>query len=335
MQGSSHWNETQFDLYAEVMDTFHVYDNVLGFFIGNERIVKQEDSLTVPYYKAATRDMKAYRDAKGYRKIPIGYSAAHIVQLQPMLQNYLTCGGNSSEIVDFYGVNSYSWCKEQDNMVTSAYDRLQSYAEDFPVPIFFSETGCQTNPPRLFGDQDAIFSDPMVGTWSGSIIYEWIQEKNDYGLISYGPPAASGAPNEENVADGFTRKGTPTPISPDFSNLKTKWASITPTGVSKKDYDPNTVVTPECPSSTEGGWWQVDGNVKLPVLGEEVVGTYSKIPSATADPSDTGKSNSGNGGQDGDDADDADDDSAASSDKQITLVGSVIAATVLTIALVL
>jgi len=27
----------------------------------------------------------------------------------------------------------------------------------------------------------------MSGTWSGAIIYEWIEEANDYGLISYGP----------------------------------------------------------------------------------------------------------------------------------------------------
>lgn len=52
--------------------------------------------------------MKAYRDARGYRKIPVGYSAADIKELRPMLQNYLMCGGNASESVDFFGLNSYS-----------------------------------------------------------------------------------------------------------------------------------------------------------------------------------------------------------------------------------
>lgn len=28
-----------------------------------------------PYLKAAVRDVKAYRDSKNYRKIPVGYSA--------------------------------------------------------------------------------------------------------------------------------------------------------------------------------------------------------------------------------------------------------------------
>ena len=34
-----------------------------------------------PYIKAAARDIKAYRDSKGYRKIPVGYSAAGKVPL--------------------------------------------------------------------------------------------------------------------------------------------------------------------------------------------------------------------------------------------------------------
>ena len=32
-------------------------------------------SIVAPYVKAAVRDVKAYRDSKNYRKVPIGYSA--------------------------------------------------------------------------------------------------------------------------------------------------------------------------------------------------------------------------------------------------------------------
>lgn len=39
-----------------------------------------EVSNAAPYVKAAVRDMKAYRDSKNYRKIPIGYSAGIIYQ---------------------------------------------------------------------------------------------------------------------------------------------------------------------------------------------------------------------------------------------------------------
>ncbi|KAF5134939.1 Protein EPD1 [Metarhizium anisopliae] len=228
-----YWNSTQYERYSQVMDAFHSYDNVLGFFVGNENIATKDDSPAAPFLKAAARDMKVYRDNKGYRNIPIGYSAADIVQLRPMLQDYLTCGGNSSEIVDFFALNSYSWC-DPSTFEASSYDKLQEYAKNFPVPIFFSETGCNVPGPRKWDDQDAIFAKPMVDDWSGAIIYEWIEEQNHYGLISYGPKGDASQPGE-NVFDGFTRKGTPTPISPDFDNLKTKWASMQPTGVCRLD----------------------------------------------------------------------------------------------------
>lgn len=92
------------------MDGFVKYDNTLGFFVGNEVIAQADQSLAAPYIKAAARDLKAYRNSKGYRDIPVGYSAADIAELRPMLQDYLTCGGNASDSVDFFALNSYEWC---------------------------------------------------------------------------------------------------------------------------------------------------------------------------------------------------------------------------------
>ncbi|KAI5863505.1 glycoside hydrolase family 72 protein [Durotheca rogersii] len=272
------WNQTQFDRYSEVMDAFHRYDNLLGLFVGNEIIAINNQSLSAPFIKASSRDLKAYRDSQGYRKIPIGYSATDIAELRPMLQDYLTCGGNASENVDFYGLNSYQWCDPTDYQ-TSGYSNLQTQAKDFPVPIFFSETGCNTPGPRLFNDQAAIFGPNMVNDWSGAIVYEWIEEANEYGLISYGPradPTATG----RNIEGGYTRAGTPTPVSPDFDNLSKHWATITPTGVARSDYDTNAVSTRACPTSTASGWL-VNGNVALPSLGETLTNSYSSVPSAT------------------------------------------------------
>lgn len=276
------WNQTQHDRYAEVMDAFHNYNNVLGFFVGNEIIARANQSQAAPFIKSATRDMKAYRDKKGYRKIPIGYSAADIAELRPMLQNYLTCGGREADNVDFFALNSYEWCDPTDYR-TSGYANLQKDAENFPVPIFFSETGCNVPGPRLFEDQNAIFGPEMVNDWSGSLVYEWIEEANHYGLISYGPklePTATG----KNIEGGFTRAGTPTPVSPDFYNLKSRWDTITPTGVHLNDYQPTDISTRECPPSTDGGWL-VNGNVAIPTLGQTFSGSFKPTP--TADPADT------------------------------------------------
>jgi hypothetical protein len=279
------WNSTQVAAYGAVMDAFSKFDNTLGFFVGNEVIARANQSQAAPFIKAAARDLKAYRDSKGYRKFPVGYSAADIAELRPMLQDYLTCGGNASEIIDMFALNSYEWC-DPANFNTSGYANLQSMAIDFPVPIFFSETGCNVPGPRLFEDQAAIFGPEMVNDWSGSLIYEWIQEENNYGLISYGPkvdPTVTG----ENIAGGFTRKGTPLPVTPDFDNLSKQWATITPTGVALSAYDAKQVSTRPCPTSTSGGWL-IDGNVKLPTVGETYSGTFTPTATASSSPEASG-----------------------------------------------
>lgn len=38
MQNSPHWNESQVERFSAVMDAFHTYDNLAGFFVGNEVI---------------------------------------------------------------------------------------------------------------------------------------------------------------------------------------------------------------------------------------------------------------------------------------------------------
>ncbi|CAK3948949.1 glycoside hydrolase family 72 [Lecanosticta acicola] len=288
------WNNSQLQAYSKVMDTFHSYDNVAGFFVGNEVLTTGANSIAAPYVKAAARDMKAYRDSKGYRKIPVGYSAADIADLRPNLQNYLACGSNSSDTLDFFSLNAYEWCG-QSTYTESGYSMLQQNASDYSIPIFFSETGCNTVKPRTFGDQAAIFGPEMSGTWSGAIIYEWIEETNDYGLVSYGTPAAATATGE-NVVAGYTRAGTPTPISPDFDNLKSQWATLSPTGISQSAYSPS-LSAPPCPSFTSNVWL-VNGGVSLPTLNQQysaqVSSSITAGTAATASGSHQATSASGN-----------------------------------------
>lgn len=116
---------------------------------------------------------------------------------------------------------------------------------------------------------------------SGSIIYEWIEETNDYGLISYGPPVDPTATGS-NIVAGFTRQGTPTPVSPDFSNLKSQWATLNPTGIKSSDMDTKSLSTRSCPpSSTGSAGWLLNGDVQLPTVGETLVGTTYATSSPT------------------------------------------------------
>jgi len=273
-EGVPSWTKNKSDSYRAVMDNFQQYDNTAGFFVGNEVLNSNADSAAAPYLLSAAVDLKNYRDAKGYRKIPIGYSATDTAVLRPMLQNYVVCRPNATERLDFYALNSYEWCGSSPDYNTSGYVGLQESAEGYPIPIFFSEDGCNTVPPRTFNDQAAIFGPEMVDTWSGAIIYEWIQETNNYGLVTYG--AAGGANQGSVVVDGFTRQGMPTPVQPDFSNLAAQWSTLTPTGVKSAAYTPS-ASAPACPTSTAGGW-TVDPSSPLPTLG--AVGVTPVYPSS-------------------------------------------------------
>jgi len=157
---------------------------------------------------------------------------------------------------------------------------LQLNASELNIPIFMSETGCNTPKPRTFDDQTALLGEEM-SDWSGAIIYEWIQEQNDYGLISYGEPADPTATGG-NVVAGFTRAGTPTPISPDFENLSNHWKTLNPTGVSMDAYSPSNS-PPPCPAFTEG-MWVVSENAALPTVGAKLASdatVYSSAPAPT------------------------------------------------------
>lgn len=200
--------------------------------------------------------------------------AADIPDLRPMLQNYLACGDNPAEAADFYSLNVYEWCGKS-TFKGSGYSELVANASGLQIPIFISETGCHVPGPRYFDDQDSILGPDMEDTWSGAMVYEWIEEANNYGLISYGP---SVDPASETAAlDGFTRSGKPTPISPDFSNLKSHWATLHPTGVALSAYSSSasSLKPIACPATTPDGWI-VNPTAALPKLGETL------DPAATA-----------------------------------------------------
>ncbi|KAF1349788.1 glycoside hydrolase family 72 protein [Delphinella strobiligena] len=290
------WTESQYTAFQAVMDEFQQFDNTAGFFVGNEVLTTGNNSIAAPYVKAAARDMKAYRNSKKYREIPVGYSAADISSLRPNLQNYLACGRNASEALDFFSLNAYEWCGDS-SYTTSGYSQLNENVTDYNIPIFFSETGCNTPEPRTFADQAAIFGSDMSPSWSGAIIYEWIEESNDYGLISYGP-AVSATATASGVYDGYTRTGTPTPISPDFFNLSTQWASLTPTGVSSSAYTTSNTA-PSCPAFTSS-LWEVNGDVALPTLGQTYdAAVSSSITAGTASTASASATSTGTGTKSG------------------------------------
>lgn len=119
--------------------------------------------------------MKAYAAAREYRAIPIGYYTNKVDTWYQQLGEYLVCGGNESESIDFYGVNDFEWCGDS-SYVASGYAELVSGLEGLGVPVFFSEDGCNTVYPPTWQDQAAVFGPNMSSVWSGAIAYEWREQ---------------------------------------------------------------------------------------------------------------------------------------------------------------
>lgn len=115
------------------IDSFQGYNNTLAFLSGNEVVNEGNNTNCAPYVKAVTRDMKAYINARGYRQILVGYSAADVASNQQLMAEYLNCGPDS-ERSDFYAINDYSWC-DPSSFTQSGWSQLVENYTDYGIPL--------------------------------------------------------------------------------------------------------------------------------------------------------------------------------------------------------
>lgn len=158
------------------------YDNTLGFFAGNEVINDADTTPAAVYVKAVVRDIKTFQRNTDLRLIPVGYSAADIEENRLETAHYFNCGDDEMARVDMFGFNDYSWCGRS-SFTTSGYDKKVEAYDNYSIPLFLSEFGCNKITPRPFTEILAIFSDKMLPVFSGGLVYEYSMEGNDYGLV--------------------------------------------------------------------------------------------------------------------------------------------------------
>ncbi|KAK3373465.1 Glucanosyltransferase-domain-containing protein [Lasiosphaeria ovina] len=176
------------------VDEFIQYDNLLAFFSGNEVINDNVTStLSARYVKATTRDMRQYIANRGYRKVPVGYSAADVSQNRMQMAQYMNCG-TDDERSDFFAFNDYSWCNT--NFQVSGWDQKVKNFTGYGLPIFLSEYGCTTN-GRDFGEVAALMNSEMTGVYSGGLMYEYALEDNGFGIVKI---SSSGAQEQGDFA---------------------------------------------------------------------------------------------------------------------------------------
>lgn len=170
-----------------IVEAFKDYPNTLLFFAGNEVIDTVKSAEFGPrYVRAVTRDLKNYIKRHSDRYIPVGYSAADVRDVLFDSWNYFSCaidGEDDDESrADVFGLNSYSWCGDA-TFESSTFDDLVKGFKDSSVPIFFSEFGCNEDPPRLFTEIGTIYGDEMTDVFSGGMVYEYTMEENNYGIV--------------------------------------------------------------------------------------------------------------------------------------------------------
>lgn len=184
------WTTDLYDRYTSVISSLAKYTNTIGFFAGNEVTNNITYTEASAFVKAAVRDCKAYIASQNYgRWLGVGYATNDDSATRNNMADYFNCGDQSSA-VDFYGYNIYEWCGQSD-FVSSGYQARTQFFQNFSVPAFFAEYGCNTDggaAARIFQETGVLYSSQMNKVWSGGIVYEYFEETNDYGKAAADPP---------------------------------------------------------------------------------------------------------------------------------------------------
>lgn len=234
------WDVTLLTRYQNVVDAMNKYTNVLGFFAGNEVNNSRNNTFASPFVKAAIRDIKQYIKEKEYRQIPVGYSSNDDSETRDNLAKYFVCDEHKA---DFYGINMYEWCGYS-SYGTSGYRERTKEFESYPVPVFFSEFGCNLVRPRPFTEIGAIYGSRMSQVWSGGLVYMYFEEENNYGVVKL---------NDEGDIE----------ILDDFRYLEKEFSKVETKGVTRTEYlkTDHKISNIECPPAEIGTDWEASTNL--------------------------------------------------------------------------
>jgi 1,3-beta-glucanosyltransferase GAS5 len=132
-QPQESYNDVYLQSVFATIDAFANYSNTLLFFSGNEVINDDSTTSCAPYVKAVTRDMRQYIGSRGYRQIPVGYSAADVDSNRFEMAEYMNCG-TDDERSDFFAFNDYSWC-DPSSFQTSGWDKKVQQYSNYSLPL--------------------------------------------------------------------------------------------------------------------------------------------------------------------------------------------------------
>lgn len=262
-----------------VVEASKNYPNTLGFFGGNEVIqAPGSQSNAPPYLRAVIRDLKNYIAKNSPRNIPIGYSAADVRDFLADSFAYLSCDidGSTSDMsrIDFFGLNSYSWCGDVD-IKTAGYDVLAQMFSNTTIPVFFSEYGCNKVEPRIFTEVQALYDPSMTSVMSGGIVYEYVQEvSNNFGLVDlYDNGTAAIRVDYDNLQKQYNKLDIKQLQSGNSSATTLKSPKCSRSLITESDFSK----TFKIPSIPSGGQTLIDNGIKNPNIGKLVPVTQTAV----------------------------------------------------------
>ena len=196
------YNDVYLQSIFATVDAFAGYTNTLLFFSGNEVINDGPTSAAAPYVKAVTRDIRQYIGSRGYRKIPVGYSAADVDTNRLQMAQYMNCG-TDDERSDFFAFNDYSWCDPESSFQISGWDQKVMNFTGYGLPLFLSEYGCIQG-DRQFKEVASLYSTDMTGVYSGGLVYEYSEEGSGYGLVTISGGDVTEGPDFESLSSALS-----------------------------------------------------------------------------------------------------------------------------------
>lgn len=204
------------------------------------------DQKTAPGVKAAVRDLKAYRNARGYRPIPLVFVVLPYKQTRTELAEYLGCGGDA-ESIDVFALEVMGWCDPDVFYGGSlSYDTILDDFKDYHLPVIFRST-CHAalDEPPEFANFRTMLSQRFAETFSGVAMEQWFGSDLS-GLVKY-------PENEEEAQSRETRSS--------YEFLSSVLSTITISGTARDRYTPS-VTAIECEESV---YYRV-GSKDLPTL---------------------------------------------------------------------
>jgi hypothetical protein len=229
------WDTSLYRRFTTVIDEFQKYPNVLGFVVAFS--VEKRFATSLPFVKAAVRDLKNYILDKKYRTIPVGY-AGHDDD-SSRISDLLNCGEKMSSI-DFYGVSRYrAYCDR------TSLEKFEDDYRDLSIPAFWFQSACVGPGPH---SNDTRLSTPIsygilsTEVFSGAITLPWFNDDVDEGKSAF-------YDNNGNV-DQFPglvdiKFGTVVP-RPAYSAYSTDLANLRPISSAIEAYSPKNTATAQC-----------------------------------------------------------------------------------------